>query len=170
MYLLPKTVADVLDKQRRIFFWQGGNTRKKYRLIKWVIICKSKNKGGFGNLKHKENEVSLLCKWRWKLENEEGLWQDLIKAKNLQNARVGNVSHKMGSSPVWTDLLKIKPIYLRGRQIITKNGKHTLFWKDSWLGDKPICVQAPVLFDWCEDKDINVCQFLSKGGQLLFNR
>jgi hypothetical protein len=57
-----------------------------------------------------------------------------------------------------------------GRQVIIKNGEHTFFWKDSWLGDKPICVQAPVLFDWCEDKDINVYQFLSKGGQLLFNR
>jgi hypothetical protein len=76
----------------------------------------------------------------------------------------------MGDSPVWTDLLKIKPIYLRGRQVIIKNGKHTLFWKDSWPGDKPICVQAPVLFDWCEDKDINVYQFLSKNGQLRFSR
>jgi hypothetical protein len=130
IYLLPKTVAEVLDKQRRVFFWQGGNTKKKYRLIKWDIICKSKKKGGLGIKNIRKMNLSLLCKWWWKLENEEGLWQDLVKAKYLQNAGVGNVSHKMGDSPVWTDLLKVKPIYLRGRQVIIKNGKHTLFCKD----------------------------------------
>jgi hypothetical protein len=47
MHLVPKTVADTLDKQRRVFFWQGGSTRKKYRLMRWENICKSKRKRGF---------------------------------------------------------------------------------------------------------------------------
>jgi hypothetical protein len=114
--------------------------------------------------------ISLLCKWWWRLENESGLWQDVVRAKYLQNATIGTVSHKMGDSPVWPDLLKVKSIYLRGRLITTKNGKNTLFWKDIWIGDKPLCIQALVLFDWCEDKDIIVYQFLCKGRQLVFNR
>jgi hypothetical protein len=61
----------------------------------------------------------------------------------------------MGDSPVWTDLLKVKQIYLRGRQIITKNGKHTLLWKDKWLHDQPLCVAAPVVFESCEEKKCN---------------
>jgi hypothetical protein len=45
VYLLPKTTTtNELDKQRRVFFWQGGSTKKKYRLIKWEIIYKSKKK------------------------------------------------------------------------------------------------------------------------------
>jgi hypothetical protein len=52
----------------------------------------------------------------------------------------------------------------------TKNGKMTLFWKDPWLLDKPICLIAPVLFDLCDDKDITVYQFLVREGQLTFSR
>ena len=29
MYLLPKTTTDILDRQRRTFFWQGGGHKKK---------------------------------------------------------------------------------------------------------------------------------------------
>jgi hypothetical protein len=76
----------------------------------------------------------------------------------------------MGDSPVWADLLKVKQIYLRGRQIITKNGKQTLFWKEKWLYDQPLCTVAPVLFEWCEEKNITANQFLMKNGQLQFNR
>jgi hypothetical protein len=34
----------------------------------------------------------------------------------------------MGDSPVWTDLLKVKQIYLRGRQIITKKMENTPYF------------------------------------------
>jgi hypothetical protein len=28
--------------------------------------------------------INLLCQWKWKIETEECIWQDLIKAKLLQ--------------------------------------------------------------------------------------
>ena len=48
VYLLPKTTVKMPDKTRRTFSWQGGGTKRKYHLVKWEIICKSKKKGGFG--------------------------------------------------------------------------------------------------------------------------
>jgi hypothetical protein len=45
IYLLPKTVIRNLDKIRRKFIWQGGGTKRKYHLVKWTKICKSKRKG-----------------------------------------------------------------------------------------------------------------------------
>ena len=33
-----------IDKIRRTFFWQGGGTKKKYHLIKWIRICKNRGK------------------------------------------------------------------------------------------------------------------------------
>jgi hypothetical protein len=51
-----------------------------------------------------------------------------------------------------------------------KKGKHTLLWKDKWLHDQPLCVAAPVVFEWCEEKNATVHQFLMRNGQLQFNR
>ena len=72
IYLLPKTIVDNLDKQRRKFFWQGG-TRRKYHLVKWDAICKSMPKGGLGVKNISKMNIGLLCKWWWKLEREEGV-------------------------------------------------------------------------------------------------
>jgi hypothetical protein len=83
---------------------------------------------------------------------------------------VSTVSHKIDDSPVWTDLLKTKHIYLRGRKIHVNNGKWALFWKDEWLGEKPIFMMVLVLFDWCSQKDIIVHQFLSLNGYIKFDR
>jgi hypothetical protein len=161
-----------LDKQRRVFFWQGdrGSTKKKYRLLKWGCICKSKKNGGLGIMDIRKMNIILLCKWWWKLENEDGLWQQVVKAKYIRGGLVSTVRHKLTDSPVWTDLLKVKRLYLKGMKIETKNGKNTLFWKDPWLDDKPICTITPVVFDLCEDKDVTVYQFLVCGGQLKFTR
>lgn len=52
MYLLPKTVADDLDKQRRTFFWQGGGVKRKYHLVRWGVLCKSKKKGRSWDQRH----------------------------------------------------------------------------------------------------------------------
>jgi hypothetical protein len=49
IYLLPKTVINELNKVRRTFFWQGGHTKRKYHLVKWPKVCKSKKKGGWGS-------------------------------------------------------------------------------------------------------------------------
>jgi len=83
--------------------------------------------------------ISLLCKWWWKLENETGIWQDIIKAKYLHDKPIDAVHHRIGDSHIWSDLLKVKNIYMKGRSIHTRNGKKTLFWLDIWLENKPLC-------------------------------
>jgi hypothetical protein len=74
IYLLPKTVIKELDKVRRTFFWQEGHSKRKYHLVKWIKVCKSKRKGGLGIKDIRKMNLSLLCKWWWKLENESGIW------------------------------------------------------------------------------------------------
>ena len=127
MYLLPKSKTDKLDKQWRSFFWQGGGQKKKYHLLRWEIINKSKKYGGLGIKNIQKMNISLLCKWWWKLENGDGLWQKLIKGKYLYQEVVGTVTHRLDDSPVWNDLLKVRHIYLKGRKIKVKNGKGTSF-------------------------------------------
>lgn len=81
MYWLPQTSVNSLDRQRRTFFWQGGGQKRKYHLVKWEVICKSKKKGGLGSKDIRKMNISLLCKWWWRLDTESGLWQEIIKSE-----------------------------------------------------------------------------------------
>ena len=109
MYLLPKTTSKALDKHRRRFLWQGNSLKKKYHLVKWNIVCKNKKKGGLGIKDIRKMNISLLCKWWWKLETEDGLWQTLIRTKYLRGGRlIRIVKHRIDDSPVWSDILKVK--------------------------------------------------------------
>jgi len=85
MYLLPKTILKKIDIIRKRFFWQGGGFKKKYHLVKWKRVCQLKKKGGLGVKNLQKMNASLLCKWWWKLEQKEGLWQEIVKKKYVKN-------------------------------------------------------------------------------------
>ena len=42
--------------------------KKKYHLVKWCKIAKPKQKGGLGIHDLRKMNLSLLCKWWWKLK------------------------------------------------------------------------------------------------------
>jgi hypothetical protein len=69
--------------------------------VKWVKICKSKKKGGLGIKDIRKMNLSLLCKWWWKLENEFGMWQEIVKYKYLKKDSIVSVKHKQTDSPIW---------------------------------------------------------------------
>jgi hypothetical protein len=97
-------------------------------LVKWEIICKSKKKGGLGIKDLKRMNISLLYKWWWQLEKEDGLWQQIVRYKYMHNKSIHDISHKINDSPMWADLLKVKNIYLQGRGVVTKDGTMTRFY------------------------------------------
>jgi hypothetical protein len=133
-----------MDKTRRTFFWQGSGTKKKYHLIKWEIICKSKKKGGLEIKDLRKLNISLMCKWWWRLEIEEGLWQDIVKYKYLNNKSIHEVGHKINDSPMWYELLKVKSIYLQGRGVTFRRENLTRFWLDPWVYKEPLYLSAPL--------------------------
>jgi hypothetical protein len=67
------------------------------------------------------------------LEKGEGFWQDLVKLKYVKETPI-----KQTDSPIWSDLLKIRPIHLKGGTFKVKNEKIVSFWLDPWLDDKPL--------------------------------
>jgi hypothetical protein len=75
------------------------------------------------------------------------------------------VNHKATDSPIWSDLLKIKEVYLQGRGVEIRNGLNTRFWIDPWLYDKPLCYIVPILYILCDQKD--VCVAHVKTGKIL---
>jgi hypothetical protein len=90
-----------------------------------VSDSETERKGGLGVKDLRRMNISLLCKWWWKIENEEGLWQEIVRKKYKIKGGIVQLKTKQTNSPLWNDLLKIKDLYLKGR-----NGRATDFWSD----------------------------------------
>lgn len=114
--------------------------------------------------------LSLLCKWWWRLETEDGIWQSLIKNKYIKDKMISNVPPRVDDSPVWKDLMKVRNIYLAGRKVKVQDGKSVQLRQDCWLEDQPLCVKFPILFELCDHKNISVRGFVDKEGFLTFRR
>jgi hypothetical protein len=74
MRLLHKTNIENISRPIRAFFWAGAADKRKYHFVKWRWICKPKYKGGLGVKDLNKFNISRICKWWWKLENNEGPW------------------------------------------------------------------------------------------------
>ena len=134
---VPKGVQKRLDLFRSRFFWQSDNHKRKYRLTKWSIICRSKEQSRLGieviDLKNK----CLLSKWLFKLLNEEGVWQELINNKYL-HSKHSQVTANAFNSPFWKGLMRVKEEFFTRGSFNVENGLNTRFWEDTWLGNTPL--------------------------------
>jgi hypothetical protein len=127
MYLLPEIVLKRLDKGRRRIFWQGNGLKRKYHLVKWDKVCRPKKKGGLSIKDLRKLNLSLLCKWSWVLVIQEGIWPDLVRLKYINQKPLYLVPNRKNDSPVWSDLLKVRHIYLKCRTFRVNNGKLVSF-------------------------------------------
>jgi hypothetical protein len=126
MYLLHETMIKRLDKGRR-FFWHSNGLKRKFHLVKWEKVCRPKKKGGLGIKDMRKLNLSLLCKWWWILETWEGLWQDLVRVKYIKQKPLCLVPNRHNVSPVWSDLLKVRHIYVKGKTFRVNNGQLVSF-------------------------------------------
>jgi len=74
-------VLKKMDYFQSRLFWQGENHKKKYRLVRWDILCQPKDQGGLGIQNIDIQNKCLLSKWLFKLINEDGMWQELLRKK-----------------------------------------------------------------------------------------
>lgn len=164
MFLLPKMVIEKLDKHRKRFFWQEHEGRKRYHLVKWSRICRSKSKGGLGVKDlHKQN-ISLLTKWWWKLETQQGLWQEVIRAKYMKKDTVTSIKSKFSDSPMWKATMKVKEYYLAGRKVVLNSGNLARVWKDPLNQEISMDKKYPMLYSICNKQEIRVKKFRKCGG------
>jgi hypothetical protein len=73
IFEIPKGVLEKLTVSIEIFFFQNDSQKKKYRLMKWSIVCQPKDQGGLGIQNLEIQNQCLLSKWLFKLINEDGL-------------------------------------------------------------------------------------------------
>jgi hypothetical protein len=158
---IPKGVIEKIDYFRSRFFWQNDSQKKKYRLTKWNIICQPKDQGGLGIQNLEIQNQCLLSKWLFKLINEEGLWQTILRNKYLTRQTIGKVDRKPRDSHFWTVLMKAKEAFLVYGSFRLNNGKQIRFWKDKWLGNYSFQHQYPSLYNIVRRKNATVESVLS---------
>lgn len=83
---VPVGVRKRLDFYRSRFFWHSDEVKRKYKLIRWDIICRPKDQGGLGIENLEVKNKCLLSKWLFKLSVErEGMWVQILHNKYLQS-------------------------------------------------------------------------------------
>jgi hypothetical protein len=145
-FLLLKGVLHRLDYYRSRFFWQGDSEKKKYRLVKWSVVCTPKDQGGLGIHDLQVKNTALLGKWLFKLLTEDGIWQTLLKWKYVGSKALSQVSWKQGDSHFWAGLMAAKSKFFRFGLFFIKDGLQIRFWENKWLGNAPLREQYPMLY------------------------
>ena len=152
-------------------FFGGGKDFRKIAWVDWDSICLPKVYGGLGVRRLREFNIALLGKWCWRaLLDKEGLWYRVLKA------RYGEVGGRLkeggsDSSMSWRMVSGIRDGVRLGvgswfhdnvRRVIGGSGT-TYFWTDNWVGDVPLRVRFPHLFDLSVDKGVTVEVMASRG-------
>jgi hypothetical protein len=78
-----------------------------------------------GNSEYRHTKKYLLSKWLFKLINEEGLWQDILKKKYVGTKPIAHVQRKPGDSHFWGGLMKVKETFLNFGRFHLNNGTVT---------------------------------------------
>lgn len=104
------------------------------------------------------------------MEKEEGLWQDIVRAKYIRGIPVTCIKPRQNDSPIWSDLLQVRKFYTQGRKFKCNNGHAISFWKDCWLDDVLICETYPFLYELCSNADLSVKECSDLGWVISFKR
>ena len=172
MFLLhmPSSIRQRLEQIERDFLWGDGNMEQKPHLVRWVLVCLSKKKGGLGVKCLFHLNKALLCKWNWCFANErEALWNQVIRGKygevgggwcSREVREAHGVRLWKGIRMDW-DFVGSRIFFLVG------NGRRVRFWRDRWCRDSPLCVSFPSLIALIDDKAgwvVDIWDPLAKGG------
>jgi hypothetical protein len=103
-----------------------------------------------------------LSKWLFKLLNEEGVWQKLLRNKYLHSKSLAQVTMKPTDSPFRKGLIKVKEEFFSSGSFTIGNGMDTRFWEDTWLGNKSLAEQYPSLYNIVQRKQVLVANVLNQ--------
>lgn len=70
LFKMPTSVAKIIEKLQRNFFWGETREKKKLHLVKCETIMRKKENGGLGVKNLRIQNLSLLAKWWWRFNKE----------------------------------------------------------------------------------------------------
>lgn len=156
--LIPAGIVEGIDKKRRALLWTGypscnGGQCK----VAWETVCLDKPEGGLGVKNLSQQNKGLLAKFLFKLFQEPTTgWQ--LWFHRMYGAGAGRDlgdPHYL-DTPTWTFLLKVLPSFKECTYNLLGDGKHTSFWFDKWLGERPLAEALASLHSFCSRPNISV--------------
>lgn len=166
-YVLPKGVKKRLDFFRVRLLWQEDQNVKKYHLVSWLLICQPKEQCGLGVVDLTIKNICFLGKWLWKLENENGIWQQMLRAKYMSKKTLGQCERKTGQSHFQNGLMQVKDLYNKFCVKTINSGKQTRFWHDAWLDGIALKDKYSSLLNIFLQQDITVFDAVSTNFQSM---
>lgn len=144
--------------------WQGKEAKKKYHLVNWATVCKSKKEGGLGLTSIKLMSQALLGKWLWRLgEEQNSLWGQVIYAKYEVSGNgwdLSGLSYRF--STLWKGITSVREAFQANTPCRVGSGDNIYFWLDCWIGDTSLAEQFPDLFSCARDKQAKVSNYMLK--------
>jgi hypothetical protein len=93
-----------------------------------------------------------------------------MKHKYMSCGGISYTRKKPGDSPLWSDMLQVKQIYLKGRRMKVGNGRDTSFWCDAWCDQIPLKDRFPEIFDICIEQNVIVAAAATMNWNFSFRR
>uniref|UniRef100_A0A453KGF6 Reverse transcriptase zinc-binding domain-containing protein n=1 Tax=Aegilops tauschii subsp. strangulata TaxID=200361 RepID=A0A453KGF6_AEGTS len=79
----------------------------------------------------------------------------------LNNKTLAQVNARPTDSPFWKGLMKTKVTFFHHVKFLIGNGTSTRFWEDTWLGETPLALQYPSLYNIVQRKEDYVTTVLN---------
>ncbi|GJS75639.1 RNA-directed DNA polymerase, eukaryota [Tanacetum coccineum] len=168
IFKVPKGVLKVMESIRSNFFKGASMLEKKISWIAWDKVLASKKKGGLGVSSYFALNRALLLKWVWRfVSQDDSLWFRVIQA--VHGDKID--SHSVRKVSIWSSILKeVQVLKSSGFDFLSYcskrigDGQSTSFWKETWMGDIPLCELCPRLF--ALDSAPNICVATKMAGPL----
>jgi hypothetical protein len=93
-------------------FLGRGETQKEILTYQVEHSLLSKRLGRFGVIDLDLQNKCLLSKWLFKLINEDGLSQTILRNKYMRGKSFTQVEYMPGDSHFWAGLMKVKHVFL----------------------------------------------------------
>ena len=124
-------------------------------------MCRPKECGGLGIHNLELQNKCLLSKWVYKLINEEGVWQNLLRKKYLAKKCITQVDKQPGDSHFWSGLMAVKESFFSCGSFEVHNGTQLRFWDDCWVGATSFDKLYPSLYNIVRRKNVVVADVLN---------
>jgi hypothetical protein len=160
-FAIPKGVLKMLDYYRSRFFWDCDDPNKKYRLAKCSILFKPRCMRGLGILNLEVQNSCLLGERLFKLLNEEGFWQDVLKMKYVKDKCSSQVVKRSGDCHFWACVMDVKDLLLQNWRFKVNSDNQTRFWEDIWIDQKHLKLRFLDLYRIVRTKGVTVAEVLT---------